>query len=167
MIQDPQGLPAFYASTYPRLVAFVGAVGDGGRSEAEEAVQEAFIRLIPRWDKIRRYDDPEAWVRRVAVNIISNRRRKARNGLRALVQLGPPQDVPPTSLDRIDIERAVAALPVKHREVLVLHHLGLEVASIAAQLDLPVGTVKSRLSRARAALAPLLQEEQESRDVPA
>lgn len=59
----------------------------------------------------------------------------------------------------MDLRRALPALPVKQREAVVLQHLGLDVASIARQLDIPEGTVKSRLSRARAALAPLLRED--------
>lgn len=56
------------------------------------------------------------------------------------------------------MQRALAALPLGQRQVLVLQDLGLGVDAIAEQLGIPSGTVKSRLSRARTALAPLLRE---------
>ena len=147
-----------YAACYPRLVRVVGAVA-GDRDEAEEAVQEAFIRLMGRWGTVRQYDDPEAWLRKVAFGFVSNRRRKIRNGVRALARHGAAVDVVPLSGDRVDVERALQSLPIEQRQVLVLVHVvGLGVDAAAHELDIPVGTVKSRLARGRAALAPLLRE---------
>lgn len=155
---DERDLEAFYAATYPRLVAVVGLVAQD-RHEAEEAVQDAFIRLMSRWGSVSRYDDPEAWVRKVALGFVSNRRRKVSRGLRAFARHGVPADVPPPSGDTVDVKRALDRLPRQQREVLVLQDLGLPVDAIAEHLGVPSGTVKSRLSRARAALAPLLREE--------
>lgn len=59
----------------------------------------------------------------------------------------------------MDAERALALLPGQQRAVVVLHRLGLDAEAIADALGVPVGTVKSRLARARAALAPLLRED--------
>lgn len=156
--ETPPELAELYAASYRRLVGVVGAVA-GDRHEAEEAVQDAFVRLLGRWETVARYDDPEAWVRGVALGFLSNRRRKVRNGLRAVLRLGPPREVPALSGEAVDVRRALARLPRAQREVLVLQDLGLSVAEIAAQLALPQGTVKSRLSRGRAALAPLLADD--------
>ena len=73
--------------------------------------------------------------------------------------------------DAVDLYRALRALPVGQRQVLVLHHLaGLPVAEVAAELGLPAGTVKARLSRGRAALArrldPTPRVGQEPRGLP-
>jgi RNA polymerase sigma factor (sigma-70 family) len=141
----------FYAATYPRLVGVL-TVACGNRGDAEEVVQEAFVRLIPRWGTVSRYDDPEAWVRMVAFRLSRSRWQRAGVAARALLRLGPPDDVAPPDAARVDADRVLAALPRGHREVLVLHHgLGLPVEQVAAELGIPVGTVKSRLSRARAA----------------
>lgn len=104
--------------------------------------------------------EPEAWVRQVAFRLASNRRRKLRNGITAVRRHGAAPAVAAPSPDGVDVRLAPATLSEGQRHAVVLHHLvGLDVAAVAATLDVPVGTVKSRLSRARAALAPLLQEE--------
>jgi RNA polymerase sigma-70 factor (sigma-E family) len=154
---DPRDL---YAACYDRLVRVLTLVA-GDRAEAEDVVQEAFVRLVPRWSKISAYDDPEAWVRAVAFRILSNRFRRARNAVVAArrsddLRRGVDSEI---SSDGVDIARALAVLPVGQRQVVVLHHLlDLPVDEIAHALGVPVGTVKSRLSRARIALAPLLHE---------
>lgn len=151
-------LRELYAACYPRLVRVVGAVA-GDRTEAEDVVQEAFVRLLGRWATVGRYDDPEAWLRKVAFGFLSNRRRKIRNGVRALVRHGAVDEAVQVSGDGVDLERALASLPLGQRQVLVLVHVvGLGVDAAAAELDIPAGTVKSRLARGRAALAPLLRE---------
>jgi RNA polymerase sigma-70 factor (ECF subfamily) len=157
-IGDERALHELYAASYARLVAVVGAVC-GDRHEAEEAVQDAFVRLLGHWPKVSRYDDPEAWVRGAALRVVSNRRRKARNGVRAALRHGPQPDVPAPSGAGVDLDRALAALPSPQRAVVVLQRLGLDVEAISRELGIPSGTVKSRLSRARASLAPLLRED--------
>jgi RNA polymerase sigma-70 factor (ECF subfamily) len=155
---DQQDVAAFYAATYARLVSVVGVVAQD-RAEAEEAVQDAFVRLLGQWPKVSHYEDPEAWVRKVAFGYISKRRRSVTRGLRAFRRHGPAPDVAEPSGDAVDLQRALAALPHAQREVLVLQDLGLTHERIAQELGIPTGTVKSRLSRARSAIMPLLREE--------
>lgn len=111
------------------------------------------------WPQVSRYDDPEAWVCKVALRQVSNRRRKALNGIRAALRHGPPANVPGPTPAAVDAERALAALPEQQRAVVVLHRVGLDAPAIADALGVPVGTVTSRLARARAALAPMLRED--------
>jgi RNA polymerase sigma-70 factor (ECF subfamily) len=153
---DP-ALASLYAASYARLVAVVGTVAQD-RGEAEEAVQDAFVRLIGQWSRVRDYDQPEAWVRRVALGFVSNRRRKVRNGLRAAARQGVPAEAAGELLPPLDLRGAVAALPRPQREVLVLRELGFTLQETAFELRLPVGTVKSRLARARSALSAHLVE---------
>jgi RNA polymerase sigma-70 factor, ECF subfamily len=152
----------FYLATHNRLVGQVAAIL-GNLGEAEEAVQEAFARASQRWDRLQRHDLPEAWVRRVAIReAVHGRRRQHRRHL-LMLRLGPPPPVPEpgtTSAGAIDVDRAMRRLPLRHREVLVLHYVvGLGVEEIAAQLQVPAGTVKSRLSRARTAIAGYLGDQ--------
>ena len=150
-----RGITELYAATYARLVGAL-TVASGSRADAEELVQEAFARLLPRWDRVRDYDDPEAWVRSVAFRLSASRWRRAAVAARGLVRIGAAPDVAPPDEARLDAERVLAALPRPFREVLVLHHaLGLPVEQIARDLGVAPGTVKSRLSRARTAAAAL------------
>jgi RNA polymerase sigma-70 factor (ECF subfamily) len=150
-VTAPESLDDFYAATYARLVAAL-TVAAGSRAEAEEVVQEAFVRLVPRWEKVSRYDDPEQWVRGVAWRLTTSRWRKVVTGTRALRRHGPPPDVPSPGTEPLEVEALLAGLTVEHRQVLVLHYgLGLSVEECATQLGIAPGTVKSRLSRARTA----------------
>jgi RNA polymerase sigma factor (sigma-70 family) len=149
MTRSPAGgVEELYAASYVRLVGVVAAIARD-RHEAEEVVQEAFVRLLRHWPKVSSYD-PEAWVRGAALRLLSNRRRKAVNAVRAAVRLGAPAAEPPPSSLPVDLARAVAALPRQQREAVVLHRLGLGPEEVAATLGIAVGTAKSRLSRARA-----------------
>ena len=101
-------------------------------------------------------DNKEAWLRTTAVNAHRSRWRKMRNGRRARELMLPPGD--PESLEQhIEIVTALRALPEAQRAVIALHYLAdLPVEQIAAELGVPTGTVKSRLSRGRDALAASL-----------
>jgi RNA polymerase sigma-70 factor, ECF subfamily len=155
-VPSDDGFDAFYAACYGRLVGQLFAV-TGDLHEAEDVVQEAFVRAAARWSRLRDYDVPEAWVRRVAVNLAASGLRRARRRLVLLSRLGPPPQVPPLSVEHLVLAEALRALPISYRQVLVLHYLvGLPLDKVADQLDLSVGAVKARLHRARAALAKLL-----------
>jgi RNA polymerase sigma-70 factor, ECF subfamily len=146
----------FFAATYARLVGLLFAFLHD-QAQAEDAVQDAFASALLRWRSLRGYRDPEAWVRTVAFRrAIDHHRRNVRQ-VRALLRLGPPPPLPPVGADHVDLVRALHKLPLAQREVLVLHYVAeLAVERIAAELRLPVGTVKSRLARGRAALAQQL-----------
>jgi RNA polymerase sigma-70 factor, ECF subfamily len=125
-------------------------------------VQEAFTRAAGRWQRLRDYDLPEQWVRRVAVNLARDGRRRVRRRLAVLTKLDTDAAavVPPISVDGLVVAAALATLPRRHRQVVVLHYLlDLSVQEVARQLAVPVGTVKSRLARARTTLAAQLDTE--------
>jgi RNA polymerase sigma-70 factor (ECF subfamily) len=142
------------------LIGLLTVMG-GSASEAEEVAQEAFVRLLVNWSRVREYDDIDAWLRLVAVRLLVSRHRRtkvARLGL-GRIAARSAQVAPEPSPDALDLRQALSALPVGSRAVLVLHHVhDLPVSEIASLLRVPVGTVKSRLARARAAIAPLLTE---------
>ena len=151
----------FYAGTYRRVVGQVYAmVGNFG--DAEDAVQEAYGRAWPRWDRLRGYADPEAWVRVVAYRVAVSSWRKASNRLGAHLRHGVPDEVPPVGPEHVVLVQALHTLSPDQRRVVVLHHVvGLSVEEIAQETGSPVGTVKSRLARGRQALAEHLGEREE------
>ncbi|GAB2635852.1 SigE family RNA polymerase sigma factor [Kribbella swartbergensis] len=156
---DVEGLREFYSVQQPRLVGVISLL-TGSRAEAEDIVQEAFVRLVPRWPKISRYDAPDAWVRLVAVRLAANRHRNSHRFAQLFRRLTPENAPDPADGYAGDLERALAELPMPARQVVVLHYVcDLSVAQVADTLGIAEGTVKSRLSRAREALSVTLRSE--------
>jgi len=147
-----------FAVSYRRLVVQLYGV-TGNAAEAEDLVQEAFVRAAAAGKRFVAMDNPEAWLRTVAINLQRSRWRKLRNFSRIQDRLAaPPNDLPALE-DRLDVIEAMRTLPEGQREVVALHYLAdLDVAEVARTLGIPEGTVKSRLSRGRDALALALTE---------
>ena len=146
------GFDAYFVRNYGRLVAELHSIV-GSLADAEDAVQEAFARASVRWDRLRDYDHPDAWVRRVALNLAASSLRRSRRKLVAYRRVGVPPPAPPPGEDTVVLAQALRRLRRRHREVLVLHYLAeLSMEEMAGVLRIPVGTVKGRLFRARAAL---------------
>jgi RNA polymerase sigma-70 factor, ECF subfamily len=151
----------FYSGTVGRLLGQLFPV-TGDLHEAEEVVQEAFARAAVRWARLRDYDVPEAWVRRVAMNLAADRARSLRRQAGAMLRLSPPPEVPPVSVEALALADALRTLPIRQRQVIVLHHLvDLPVEEVARTLAMRDGTVKSLLARGRRALAAKLGEPEE------
>jgi RNA polymerase sigma-70 factor, ECF subfamily len=149
----------FYDNSFRRLVGQIYAMC-GNLAEAQDCVQEAFIRA---WDKRRSLDterSPEAWVRTVASRLAVSRWRRARRALRAPDRAYTEQASREPDVARVALAQALQQLPTDQRRAIVLHHLcDLSLADIAVETGVAVGTVKARLSRGRAALAVLLTDE--------
>jgi len=158
---------AFYVATYSRLLRQLTLMTLDGE-QAQDALQEAYVRAWQRWDRISAYDDPEGWVRTVAYRPCVSYWRRLVTARRAAPALAAAESVPPVaSAEVVAVRRALAELSTEQRAVLVLHELcDLPVEEIAATLRIPRGTVKSRLSRGRAALADLLRDDPEPATAP-
>lgn len=134
----------------------------GSREDAADCAQVACARACADWSKLSRSGSPLPWVVRVSGNLAIDRWRRAQrarrhDATRAVAVFDPDPD-------RLDLYRALDALPRRQRDVIVLRHLAdLSEAEVAALLGLSIGTVKSNASRARAALRAVLTiEEDES-----
>jgi RNA polymerase sigma-70 factor (ECF subfamily) len=147
----------FYGATARRLVRYAYAL-TGNISDAQDIAQEAFARAWQRWDAVRGFDSPEAWVSRVATNLATSRFRRDRTA-RAAAPYLIATDVPEISPDTVALVAALRTLPERHRVVVVLHYLAdLPVGQIAAELRCPTGSVKAWLYRGREALAIALRD---------
>lgn len=130
---------------------------------AQDIAQEAFTRAVIRWEKVRTYDDPAAWVRRVAFNLASSRWRRRRIAS-AYLRSQREQHVDGPDPDRVALIRALATLPERQRRAVILHYLAdMSVADVARQEGVSPNTVKSWLHRGRAQLAAQLGEQWEVR----
>jgi RNA polymerase sigma-70 factor (ECF subfamily) len=145
---------ARFADLASQLYAYLG-----DSAEAQDVVQEAFVRAWQRWTKISDYDDPVAWVRRVAWNLATSRHRRVVVARRFISGSRPPEHQPGATPDRVALVAALRRLPEQQRRAVVLHYLAdLSVADIARDTGAPEGTVKSWLHRGRAALAKHLSD---------
>ncbi len=152
---------------YPRLVAAVALVS-GSRPAAEDAVQEALLRAWERSERGERIESFPAWVTTVALNLARSGVRRLLAERRARARLGADERISdPDGGARVDVERALARLPRRQREVVVLrYYLGMDTRQAAEVLRVHEGTVKSTLAKARANLAQALgvEEDEEATD---
>lgn len=135
----------------------------GDRDEAADVTQETYLRAWERLDGLRDRGAATAWICRIARNVAHDRRRGWWSRVRApldaaLAERPAPAAGADEALEGAEraaaVRRALARLPEKHRVVLLLREVeGMSYEQIADALGLPVGTVESRLHRARRGLA--------------
>jgi RNA polymerase sigma-70 factor (ECF subfamily) len=164
-------IPVFYRHAFRWTAA---------QDQAEDLVQELLVRLYPRMDEVAALDRVQPWALKVMYRIFVDQHRREQNSpVRSLEWLpgarlhpdDPPLDScaddapqPPELVEReLTGERlatAWARLGEDHRVVVALHDIeGYGLEELASMLDTPVGTLKSRLHRARSRLRELLKEE--------
>ncbi len=146
----------------------------GNREDAEEAAQDVFVRAYRSLDRFRGDSRFSTWLYRIAVNVSLSSARRSRRDL-STTSLSEPEDdedglpmqLPDPSADpaeqfeqaefRDQVRKMVAALPPIYSAVISMYHMqSLSYDEIAEALELPIGTVKARLFRARTALRKLI-----------
>lgn len=139
----------------------------GRPEDARDAAQEAFLSCYRHLGAFRGDSSFATWLHRVTVNACYDILRKKTPALAsAEEQLEPPPapDHADAAADAVDVQRALLDVPAEFRAVLVMHDVqGLPYEEIAQALDIPLGTVKSRLHRARVALGRALSRAGEPR----
>ncbi len=143
----------------------------GSKAEAEDLFQDVLVKLFGRLDDLVKIEEPGSWTSRVLYNhFVDNRRRFARQRLVTVdegqlppggVDSLPGGDSPEHNAERLDniirLDMALAELSEDHRLVVLLHDTeGYKLKEIQEITGDPVGTLKSRLHRARARLRELL-----------
>ena len=151
----------FCVVEHPRLARSM-TLYTGDAALADEIAQEALVRVIRRWDRVRDMASPGAYAQRIALNLArsSFRRRQAAHRARRRLAAGAPSvHTDADAGDAVAVQRALAALPHDQRAAVVLRHvLELSVAEAAAALGCPENTVKTRCRRGLASLRRLLEE---------
>jgi RNA polymerase sigma factor (sigma-70 family) len=128
---------------------------DHGR--AEELTQDAFVQLMRHWPKISLYERPDAWVRRVAINLALRALQRDRLWQVVRSRLLPTEPARPS---RLDVDGASRRLPGSQRAAIVLHYYeDRPTADVAAILGCSESTARVHLHHARKRLAELLRED--------
>lgn len=141
----------------------------GDRDDALDATQEALVavaRHIGRWDGRAKFT---TWLYRVAMNAaLDELRRRGRRPVPAdVLPDGQGRSFEPGVDARLDVDAALAGLSAEFRAAVVLRDLcDLAYKDIAAVLDVPIGTVRSRIARGRSALADILGNPEPAPDRP-
>ncbi len=144
---------AYMAARWPFLVRSLVLIGCP-RHEAEDVAQTGLARCYTSWDRVRKADDVDAYVYRTVLNCWHKSRKRRWWGevpTEYLPEAPSTMDVTDQVLLRQALEEQLGRLSAEHREVLVLRFVAdLTEPQVAEVLDVPVGTVKSRVSRALA-----------------
>ena len=129
----------------------------GNSADSEDAMSAAILRAFENRGKLRKRDSFRAWflqiLRHEAYDLLKKRRR-----LTPVEEL--PEEAAPAGDDagRLDLRQALGELTDTQRTALLLQQEGYDMAEIGQILDVPVGTVKSRISRAKQTLRTLLED---------
>lgn len=136
-----------------------------GEEDAKDAAQEAILKAYRNYEGFRGESKISTWLYRITINVCKDmlKKRKGDLSLEEIQELPgglEPSDAVESLERRRRIRSALAKLSSDNREILVMRYtLGYEYEEISAELGIPVGTVKSRLSRAKLQLRKVLSEE--------
>ena len=161
--------------TYEKRVYNLAYRLSGSYDEANDISQDAFLRVFQALKLFRGEANFSTWLFRIVTNVYLDRRKRTRNkqhlSLEEYIELdensvarqvedsGPTPDVVAEAHERTELlQQAIASLPDYQRTMVILYHTeGLAYDEIAEVLSLPIGTVKSRLNRARQTLREKLE----------
>jgi RNA polymerase sigma-70 factor (ECF subfamily) len=149
--EAPQRFEDFFDEEHARLFGALCFV-TGDRHEAEEIMQDAFLRMWERWDE-GRFDDPSAYLFRTAMNVFRNRYRRSALGLRRTLSITPSDDAFANVDDRDLVVRSLRELtPDQRAAVLLTGYVGLSSEEAGRMLGMRASTVRTLATRARAAI---------------
>lgn len=155
-------LETLFRAHYGRLVRALAVVA-GSQEAAADAVQEAFVKAHLHWRRIRRYDDPVGWIRRVAINRLRDDHRRHGRKEKAVQRLhGEYRPDQVQWSDGADANELLAQLPRQQRLAMALFYVeGLSIAEVAASLEISEGAVKFHLHQGRDRLRGVFAAHQE------
>jgi RNA polymerase sigma-70 factor (ECF subfamily) len=155
---DDGSFEAFFESNHARLFGAL-AVMARNRSEAEEIMQDAFLTVWERWDRVAAMDEPVSYLYRVALNLYRKRLRRAAVVVRKTVRLLPADDAMGGVETRDEAARLLHLLTPREREALVLTaYLGYSGEEAARLMGIRASTVRVLISRARALVRQTAEE---------
>jgi len=158
--QEARSFEEFFHAQHARLFGTLCLV-TGDAREAEDVMQEAFLKVWERWDRVSTVDDPAGYLYRTAFNVFRSSRRRLQRAGRRLAGV-PPED----PFAAVDAHQALVAalrrLTPRRRAAVVLTELvGLSSAEAAAALRVRPVTVRVLASQGRAAMREMLEAQDE------
>ena len=130
----------------------------GNRAEAEELMQDAFLKVWERWDRVGGMDDPTGYLYRTAMNLFRKRYRRAVLAIRRTVGLTPPSDDFSDADDRQTVRHVLATLPPRQRAALVLTEmLGFTTKEAGDALGVTDATIRSLTRHGRDAFRRVME----------
>ncbi len=159
---DEAAFRALYQRYTPRLRALLLRMLGGHRSDADDALQDTWVRAVAGLASFRHESAFATWLQGIGVRVAWEAIRRKHPSL----ELSDADNVgvdPPDAAERLDLEEALRRLPLPYRTVVVLHDVeGFGHAEIADSLGIAVGTSRSLLSRARRSLRAMLESHERS-----
>ncbi len=159
--REEQAFRRLYRRHTPRLYQFALRLVGGSEREAEELVQDTWVRAVERLPDFRWESQLRTWLAGIALNRsreLFRQRSKQHNVLSVDALEENCAALVSENFEHIDLERALAALPQGYREILLLHDVeGYTHQEIGGMLDIEAGTSKSQLHRARRAVRAALR----------
>ncbi len=143
---------SFYESHFDKVARALTLAG-GDRDLAHDATQEAFARALRQWRKVRDMDRPDGWVYVVAMNHLRDHWRRTERRRGRAPQPEFVADNTSAVATRVSVRDAIATLPPRQREAVVLRYLAdLPLADVAVAMGCATGTVKATLHQAMATM---------------
>jgi RNA polymerase sigma-70 factor (ECF subfamily) len=140
----------FFEHTHVRLFGGLCLV-TGNRHEAEEILQDAYLKLWERWDRVKVMDDPNGFLFRTAMNLFRSRYRRAMLGLRRHMLLAPSADDVANVEDRDEVVRILSSLaPAERASIVLTTMFGYSSEEAGRMLGVKAATVRAHATRARA-----------------
>lgn len=165
---DRVAVAAFVRRTQPEVWRLCARLGD--RTAADDLTQEVYLRALPALARFRGDASARTWLLQIARHVCADHLRRvtrSRKLLDRLVRLGEVPDPVPARTGELDLDDAIAALDPDRRAAFVLTQItGLSYAEAAEVCEVPVGTIRSRVARARADLLDALVGQQPQADQP-
>jgi RNA polymerase sigma-70 factor (ECF subfamily) len=161
-LRDDESFAQLYRAHTPALFRMAWRFRWMPVADAADLVQDTWLRAVRRLAEFRFQSSLRTWLTSILINCMRERMRRSRDTAADMAEVAAPQASP---VERVDLERAVAALPPGMREVFLLFDVeGFTHAEIAELLEIETGTSKSQLFRARQKLRETLASD--SRPIP-
>ena len=151
-LPQPRSFEEFFDSEHRGLYGALRLLCRDGH-EAEELMQDAFLKLLERWDRVSGLDDPSGYLYRTAMNLFRSRRRRVRMAVRRVIRSVQSADQLAAVEDREALLRALSTLtPAQRAAVVLMDALGFTSDEAGEALGIKSSTVRVLAARGRAAL---------------